>query len=130
MNQTKLHFFFSDLAEKYGHCEAIILNHFLYWIAHNSLKKKQNNFRDGRFWTFNPVREIANQFPYFSKSQVGRYIKSLISQDVIITGNFNRHLYDRTTWYALKDEAYFLAKYHPISKFKECKRMFEDDNTK
>ena len=126
--KTRLHFFFPELAEKYGSSEAIILNHLLYWITHNSMKNK--NFHDGKYWTFNSVRELAKQFPYFSESQVGRYIRSLITQGVIITGNYNRHAYDRTRWYVLHDEEYFLTNYHPISKFKDCKSMFDDNDTK
>ena len=126
--RTRLHFFFPELAEKYGASEAIILNHLLYWITHNSLKNK--NYHDGRYWTFNSVRELTKQFPYFSESQVGRYIRSLITQGVIITGNYNRHSYDRTRWYALHDEKYFLTNYHPIDKFKDCKSIFDDNNTK
>ena len=125
--RTRLHFFFPELAEKYGASEAIILNHLIYWITHNSMKNK--NYHDGRYWTFNSVRELTKQFPYFSESQVGRYIRSLITQGVIITGNYNRHSYDRTRWYALKDQEYFLKNYHPFNKFEECKDLFEDDNT-
>ena len=125
--RTRLHFFFPELAEKYGFCEAVILNHLLYWITYNSMKNK--NFHDGKYWTFNSVRELAVQFSYFSESQVGRYIRSLISQGVIIVGNYNRHSYDRTRWYALNDQDYFLKNYHPFDKFKECKDLFKDDNT-
>ena len=126
--KPKLHFFFPELAEKYGPSEAIILNHMLYWITHNSMNHK--NYHDGRFWTFNSIRELAKQFPYFSKSQVGRFIKSLVKKGVLITGNYNRHRYDRTKWYALKDQKYFLENFHPFDRFKECKIMFDDNNTR
>ena len=107
VTKEKLHFFMPDLAAKYGHNEAIILNHLIYWIAHNSINGK--NRHDERFWTFNPVRKIAEQYPYYSESQVGRYIKSLIKQGVIVTGNYNKHPYDQTKWYALKEEELFLT---------------------
>ena len=126
--KEKLHYFMPDLAAKFGLNEAIILNHIIYWIAHNSINGK--NKHDGRFWTFNPVRKIAEQFPYFSERKTAIILKSLVKQGVVLTGNYNKHSYDRTKWYALKDEMLYLTKYNPIDRFKECKRMFRNNNTR
>ena len=121
-NKPNLHFFNPELAECYGVHEAIMLNHLIYWIAYNSMTGK--NYHEGRFWTFNPIREFAIQLPYFNENKITRIIKSLINQGVIITGNYNKHRYDQTRWYALKNEQHFLTKYNPIDKFRECKRKF------
>ena len=51
----------------------------------------------------------AKIFPYYSEAQIKRIINSLVKKGVIIKECFNRHLYDRTTWYAFKDEEHFIS---------------------
>lgn len=45
----------------------------------------------------------AELFPYWSKRQIERIIKSCKEKELIITGNFNKTAYDRTMWYAVGD---------------------------
>ena len=121
-DKRKRHYFFPELAKLYGVDEAIMLNHFIYWISNNSMNG--NNYQKGRFWTFNPVKKFTEYFPYWSESQIARIIKSLIKQGVLIDGNYNRHLYDRTKWYALNDQDHFLTRYNPFDEFEECKKLY------
>ena len=48
------HHFDVDLACRYGILEAILLNHFQYWIQLNEANNK--NYYDGRYWTFNSMK--------------------------------------------------------------------------
>ena len=109
--KSKRHFFFKDVAIEIGVDEAIMLNHLIYWIAVN-LMKNQNYF-EGRTWTFNSVENFAIFFPYWSPGQIRRVLKSLVKKVIVIEGNFNKHKYDRTTWYALEDEKFWMTKEIP-----------------
>ena len=110
--KNPLHFFRRCFAEKYGVDEAIMLNHLMYWIAINS--KNNTNQYDGRCWTFNSAEKFKAYVSYWSTSQIRRILQSLVKQDVIIEGNYNKHKYDRTKWYALKEEQYFLENFSSV----------------
>ena len=88
-----------EVAEKYGVNEAIMLNNFIYWIKKN-IANNTNSF-DGNWWTFNSARAFKELFPFWSESQIRRILKSLIEQDILIEGNYNKVAYDRTKWYAI-----------------------------
>ena len=113
----KRHFFRIELAEKYGVAEAIMLNHLIYWVASNSMKN--TNYHEGRFWTYNSVSRFSEFFSYWTESQIARILKSLVKKGVIIEGNFNKIKYDRTKWYALNDEKYFLENYNPVDEIEK-----------
>ena len=117
VKKTKRHYFFKEVAMSYGVDEAIMFNHILYWIASNNMNVR--NKIDGRTWTYNSVEKFREYFPYWSAGQISRILRSLIKQDVLITGNYNRHKYDQTTWYALKDEKYWLTKYNPVDEIEK-----------
>ena len=89
-------------AEKYGTGEAIMLKNIIFWITKNKANNKHQY--DNKTWTYNSIKAFSELFPFWSINQIHRIIKSLIDQKVIITGNYNKHLYDRTLWYALKDD--------------------------
>jgi uncharacterized phage protein (TIGR02220 family) len=98
----KSYSFDTDDAVNYGVDEAIILHNFKYWISHNIANKQ--NLHDGKTWTYNSFSALQEIFPFFTYKQIRRIIKSLLDQEVIITGNYNKKGYDRTTWYSLTDE--------------------------
>ena len=91
---TTMHYFDTELAEKYGMVEATILNHLQYWIQ---------NYHEGRYWTFHSIQAFCKQFPYLTAKKIRNAIKKLENAKVLIKGNFNKVKYDRTTWYALTD---------------------------
>lgn len=97
------HHFDVDLAVKYGVVEAILLNHFEYWIELNKANGK--NFYDGLYWTFNSMKAFCEIFPYLSEKKIRNALKNLQSEGLIVTGNYNRLAYDRTLWYALTEKA-------------------------
>ena len=99
-------YFECDHAVKYGDREAVMIQHFKYWIEKN--KTKRINEHDGRTWTYNSIEAFTKVFTFWSVMQVRRIIDSLVKQAVILKGNYNKAGYDRTTWYAFQDEADFL----------------------
>lgn len=97
-----IHAFDSQVAIEYGLNEAIILNHLRYWIVHNAANEK--NFYDGRYWTYNTNSAFCNIFPYLSERKIRNALKHLQEKGIIMTGNYNKSLYDRTLWYAFTDK--------------------------
>ena len=94
---------FTKHAIAFGYREAVILFHFLFWIKKN--RENENHFHDGRYWTYSSINTLnKSYFPFWSEGQINRGIKSLINQNLILTGNYNRFKYDKTTWYALENE--------------------------
>lgn len=97
------HSFDINVAQKYGIAEAIILNHFAFWISKN--KANNQNYHDGRYWTYNSIKAFSKLFPYLTENQLRRTLEKLKSEGLIITGNYNDSPYDRKLWYALTDKA-------------------------
>ena len=108
----KLHFFNPEVALEYGVDEAIMLKYLIYWIATNSMNR--TNYIHNRSWTFNSAEKFTKYFPYWSEGQIRRVLQSLLKQGAIIEDNFNKHKYDRTTWYALEDEKFWMENYNPV----------------
>ena len=100
------HSFDSELAAQYSIEEAIMIHHFQFWISKNKRLKRNNH--KGRTWTYETIEEIAAHFSYWSRDQVKRILNKLVKNNIIIKGNFNKKKYDRTVWYAFKDEEKFI----------------------
>lgn len=94
-------------AVKYGLREAIFIGYFRCWILHN--KNNEKHFHDGHYWTYNSLDALVKQMPYLTRDQARQVLKSLKDQGVIITGNYNNISFDRTVWYAFKNEDEFLT---------------------
>ena len=93
------HIFNIDFAKKYGVGEAIMFSNFQYWIEKN--KANEIHFYDGHYWTYNSISSFTKLFSYWSKGQIERILNSMISQGILITGNYNKNGYDKTKWYAI-----------------------------
>lgn len=97
------HHFDSDLAVRYGIVEAILINHFEYWIELN--RTNDRNYYDGRYWTFNSMKAMIEIFPYLTEKKIRNALKNLQDEGLLLVGNYNRSAYDRTLWYAFSDFA-------------------------
>lgn len=97
----KVYQFDTEMAQCYGVDNAIMIWNLAYWIQHNEANGL--HFHDGRTWTFNSVEAFTKIFPFWSRGQIRRILKSLEESDVIVTGNYNQSSYDRKTWYAFTD---------------------------
>lgn len=98
--------FQADVAAEYGVDEAIMIAFFQFWIEKNHANKRHNH--DERTWTYNSQVALTRMFHFWSRKQIRRIMASLISQGVLITGEYNKQGYDRTTWYAFEDQAKWL----------------------
>lgn len=96
------HSFNIGIAVKYGMLEAVLLEHLSFWIAKN--KANGVNFQDGYYWTYNSTKALAELFPYVSKNTISRALHHLEKEGLLISGNYNKSAYDRTTWYALTEK--------------------------
>ena len=102
------HSFNVDVALDYGVEAAILIENLAFWINKN--KANNNNFYDGRYWTYNSAKAFVELFPYWSSTKIQRLLAHLETEGVIISGNYNKLAYDRTKWYSIVDEA-ILQKY-------------------
>ena len=94
-----IHFFDTDIAEKYGINAAILLQNIGYWTKIN--EANNINYFDGTYWTYNSRKAYKKLFPYMSERQIFTALQKLIDNDIIITGHYSKLAYDRTLWYAL-----------------------------
>lgn len=98
------HHFNTEIAEKYDIVTAILLDNFYYWIEKNKLNER--NFKDGRYWTYNTKKAMAEWFSYLNERQLDYALKKMVEQNLLIKGNYNESKYDRTLWYAITDFGY------------------------
>jgi hypothetical protein len=91
-----------NLAVKLGVNEAIVLQQINYWIEAN--KKAGRNFEEGRYWTYNSIKEWHEQLPFLAEKTIKRAIDNLKNKDILITDNFNKAKFDRTLWYTIDFE--------------------------
>lgn len=101
------HQFDVEIAKDYGIEEAILINHFQFWIAKN--RANERHFHDGRTWTYNSIRAFQELFPYMTAKTVKRTVERLITLGILIKAEFNTAKWDRTGWYAFSDESAWLS---------------------
>lgn len=124
------HFFDVEVALEYGLNEAIILNNLRYWIEHNAANEK--NFYEGRYWTYNSNSAFCVLFPYLSERKIRNALKHLQEEGIIMTGNYNKSLYDRTLWYAFTDKGanMFLGRQKDTATIQQKSQMEYCENDK
>ena len=92
-----------ELAKLIGLNEAIVLQQIHFWIEVNRQAKK--NYRDGRYWTFNSMKNWhENEFSFWGLNTVRRTFENLEKKGYLIKGNFNRVSFDQTKWYTIDYE--------------------------
>ncbi len=112
-----IHFFDTGMAKKFGIREAIVIQHFQYWIGLN--KKLNKNFREGRYWTYQSRKAIQAHLDYMSEKEIRCVCEELVLKGVLIVGNFNKKSIDKTLWYAFANEEEF------IPSFKDSNNVYE-----
>lgn len=113
--------FDTELAQKLGVNEAIMLQNIIFWLVKN--KANGTNHYDGRYWTYNSHKAFRELFPFWSESQIKRILQNLFDKNVIVKGNYNSNPYDKTNWYALSDEyGYLIGEISPIDETKSSNR--------
>ena len=101
-HNIKTYQFDVDVAQEYGVEEAIILRYLQFWIKGN--RENGKHFYDGRTWYYGSVRAFAELWPFSTPKHINRKLNRLIKAGVLVKGNYNPSGYDRTLWYAFKDE--------------------------
>jgi hypothetical protein len=93
------HHFNVEEAELYGIECAILIYNIRFWVNKNKANGK--HFYKGCYWTYNSSRAFSELFPYLSKTQISRHLRSLEAIGVLKSDNFNSVSYDKTKWYAI-----------------------------
>lgn len=75
-----------------------IYNNILYWVRKN--RANNDNFHEGRYWTYNSVDAFHRLMPYLTDNQIRRSLEKLEDAGFIVSGTFNKAGYDRTKWYS------------------------------
>lgn len=112
-----VHNFDTELAEKYGLLESILLHNIYYWIEKN--RANEQNYFEGTFWTYNSTRAFNELFPYASERQIKNALKNLRENGILLTGNYNKSSYDRTLWYALSKKGLSIVQKCPMDDTEE-----------
>lgn len=103
---TMTYSFDTELAQKLGVNEAILLQNIVFWLLKN--KANNSNYYDGRYWTYNSHKAFKELFPFWTENQIRRILESLFEKGVILKGDYNSSPYDKTKWYALSDKYAYL----------------------
>lgn len=107
---------YAHVAERYGFEEAVFLHSIVYWYRAN--RANNNNFRDGRWWTYNSIKAFEEIFPWWSAKQIRRIANSCREQGALIAGEFNEDRRDRSLWYTPGNE--LLALYGLAAETGKC----------
>lgn len=86
---------------------SIFVQELAQWTFYNLANKK--NLYDGYCWSYNTLEAFQVIFPWWNRRQLETIINNAVKEGLILKGNYNKHKYDRTCWYALswKGLSYF-----------------------
>ncbi len=86
------------VAEVFGLYEALLIQQIHFLCA------SHGHLRNGHRWWRNTHSQWAEHLRVRSERSVARALKPLVKLGVVVTGVFNREIYDRTRWYRLDYE--------------------------
>lgn len=96
------HHFHPDIAKEYGINIAIFLRDIYHWCTTN--RNNDENFYEGRWWTYQTMKGLCQRHPYWSKNQVEYIIRTCKEKGLLLSGHFGEDRFNRTCWYALTDK--------------------------
>ena len=82
--------------------ESIMLGQINYWLQKSQDEK---HYRDGHYWIWKTYDEWEEELPFWSKSTIRNIIRSLKNRKLIIIGNYNKMIVDKTSWYTIDYDA-------------------------
>lgn len=91
--------FDGEVAKTCGVNAAVLFQNISWWVAKNAANS--HNIKDGKAWTFNSTKALADLFDWMTEKQVRSALAKLEELDLIETGCFNKLSYDRTKWYTV-----------------------------
>lgn len=114
LRSSQHHSFDVELARQLNSVNlALLIHHFQFWINKNM--QMGINFYEGRTWTYQTLEEICAIYIYLSVPQVKRLLQELVDRGILRKGNFNKNVFDKTTWYSFEDEKSFtIGRIRPI----------------
>lgn len=66
----------------------------------------QYKYRDGRWWVYNSYPDWkADHFPFWSESKIGRILRELEEEGLIIAAQLDAYKYNQSKWYAVDYDA-------------------------
>jgi len=98
------HSFNVEIATKLNSIEkAVLIENIAFWILKNKSNKK--HYHENHYWTYNSANAFSELFPYFKASKIYKLLKSLETDGILKSGNFNKIAYDRTKWFTIIDKS-------------------------
>lgn len=95
------------IALKYGYDAALALSFLGYW--HGYKKAHAESYKDGYYWTYVSIANLVKLYPCSTRAKMQAGIKRLVQDGVLLEGNYNALIGDKTKWYAV-NEKHTLAK--------------------
>ena len=102
------HQFNTEIAKQYGLEESILLENIYFWVKKN--KANNQNYQNGKYWSYNSIRAFKLLFDYMSESKIYRALKKLEETGLIEIADFNANRYKRPNWYTVTDKTLKLYK--------------------
>ena len=96
------HSFNVEVAKEVGVLAATMFNNIGFWVDNN--RANDRNLHDGKYWTYNSIRALAEQFPYATESQISGALKKLRDGGYLETGQYCEDQRDRSLWYTLSEK--------------------------
>lgn len=92
-----------DFAVAYGVTEALIIDHFYFWI--NEKAEEGRNYYNGRYWFYDSRNSISKYFLYLSVDKIRRATDHLVEAGVLFKMKRKNETDNRTNtlWYAFTD---------------------------
>lgn len=84
-----------SLAMVLGLNEAIFVQQLHFWINYSQ------HLYEGRRWIYKTRAEWQQELPFWSIRTLDRIISKLKTDNILLTGNFNKYTIDHTLWYTL-----------------------------
>lgn len=100
-----VHFFHSNIAQKYGVNAAVLADFIRGCIEEKSTRQPQH---EGKVWFRCSVQMLTGFFPFLSYDEIRYALKQLVKGRVLTKGRFNESRFDRTNWYAFTEFGEFL----------------------
>ncbi|MCX6747417.1 MAG: hypothetical protein NTW98_00495 [Candidatus Nomurabacteria bacterium] len=103
-NDIKKYYLSEKVAIEIGIEESIMLWNIYFWVSFNQKGAGDMHYHEGKYWTYNTVRDFVEQYPFWTKGMIRRILKNLEHGGYIEIGRFNKFGYDKTKWYTVTEK--------------------------
>lgn len=93
-----------EIAEKFKSADvAVVYNHILFWLRHN--QKKGSAQKNGKTWTYQSCKEIADHLGYLDHQAVKKCLVKLVDSGYLIRDYLSENKFEKTAWYTIPDDS-------------------------